>query len=67
MTMANMFSVKVVSLMKEREQLNQKRSAIFKEEGPGACLDKDYRLLCKGINNITAEINKLTQPGSIKL
>ena len=50
----------VANLIKERDALNAKRSAWFREEGPGVCLDKEYRLLCKEMNKLTAKINALS-------
>lgn len=60
MSIFNFEVTTVASLIKEREALNAKRSAWFLEEGPGVCLDKDYRLLCKEMNKLTAMINKLS-------
>jgi len=48
----------VSPLILERDRLNAMRSARLREEGPGVCLDKDYRLLCKRINELTSLIHK---------
>lgn len=55
----------LVSLMRKRDELNARRSAWFREEGAGVCLDKDYRLLCKEMNSLTAEINRLSNPETV--
>lgn len=55
----------LVSLIKKRDELNAKRSAWFRAEGAGVCLDKEYRLLCKEMNGLTAEINRLSKPVTV--
>lgn len=56
----------VVELIKERDTLNAKRSAWLREEGAGVCLDKEYRLLCKAINELGSKIHKLTTKHAVK-
>lgn len=60
MSTFNFEVITVAELIKERDALNAKRSAWFREEGAGVCLDKDYRLLCKEMNKLTAKINALS-------
>lgn len=50
----------VAELIKAHDALNAKRSAWFRAEGPGACLDKEYRLICKELNELAAKIRALT-------
>lgn len=56
----------LVTLMRKYDELNAKRSAWFRTEGSGVCLDKDYRLLCKEMNQLSAEISKLSKPVTVK-
>lgn len=66
MVMFNKDVFNVASIILERDELNKRRSAWFREEGAGVCLDKEYRLLCKSINALSAEIHKLTKATSVK-
>jgi hypothetical protein len=65
MSIFNVATEYLVSLMKKRDELNAKRSAWFREEGAGVCLDKDYRLLCKEINSLRTEISSLSSQETI--
>lgn len=65
MSVFNVNIVSVSDLIKERETLNAKRSAWLRAEGASVCMEKEYRLLCKAINELGNQIRKLTANSSV--
>lgn len=64
----SVFSINILpmsELIKQLDLLNAKRSAWFREEGPTVCLDKEYRLLCKDINELRDQISSLGNKQSV--
>lgn len=59
MSVFNINILPVSELIKQRDLLNAKRSAWLREEGSAVCLDKEYRLLCKELNELNRKIGLL--------
>ena len=66
MSVFNINILPVSKLIEQRDLLNAKRSAWLREEGPTVCLDKEYRLLCKSINELRGEIESLSNKQSVQ-
>lgn len=66
MSVFNINILPVSKLIEQRDLLNAKRSAWLREEGHTVCLDKEYRLLCKSINQLRDQIEALSNKQSVK-
>lgn len=66
MSVFNINILPTSELINQLDLLNAKRSARLREEGPTVCLDKEYRLLCKSINELREKIHSLSKTQSVK-